>query len=130
MPTYSENQLNEPFDVSHILLGAVDGTDTTTTPQPKATFVGRSIVAPNGLNFSENTDLSNGNYSRQVNNYYGINDFSLFNPYIHYSSNSASAGNAMSDFGVAGESNALKINVWSFLQEASVRFEIYSRQYR
>jgi len=87
---------------------------TTTTPPPPTNLV--SPIEPNGLNFNNNTYLSNGNFSRQVTGAVGINDFSIFNDYIHYTN--------------PNSSSITRFNPRLLLQQAVTRFEIYRTQYR
>jgi hypothetical protein len=83
----------------------------TTTPAPPVSLI--SPIAPSGLGFTEN--LSNGNLSRQVTGAAGINDFSIFNNYIHY---------------VNPGMNVSQFNPQNLLQAAVTRFELYRRQFR
>ena len=132
MPTNPEINNQEPFPVPNPVLGLVGQYSSVTTTTPPPPFrTERSIPTPVGLNFVENTDLSNGNLSRQITNYYGINDFSIFNPYIHYVNPNGNYGDVMSELGVGGYTGEpTKIYTMSFLIEATNRFEIYSLKYR
>lgn len=90
---------------------------TTTTPAPPVNLI--SPIAPSGLVFAGNAHLSNGNFSRQVTGAAGINDFSIFNDYIHYVNSSAGA-----------TSPVIKFNPRNLLQQAVTRFEVYRQQFR
>lgn len=85
---------------------------TTTTPAPPINVA--SPIAPNGLVFTGNAYLSNGDLSRRATGAAGINDFSIFNDYIHY----------------ANGSSVTTFNPRSLLQEAVIRFEVYRKQFR
>jgi hypothetical protein len=90
---------------------------TTTTPPPPPNLP--SLIAPNGFDFTGNSHLSNGNFSRQVTGAAGINDFAIFNDYIHYVNSSATV-----------ISPVIRFNPSSLLQEAVTRFEVYRQQFR
>jgi hypothetical protein len=79
------------------------------------------LLNHNGLDFTENTYLSNARVSRD----FSINDFSVFNPYIHYCPN-PKAGQGMLD----KTSAAFEINTSGFYSIAVSGFNIYSKQYR
>lgn len=85
---------------------------TTTTLPPPPNLI--SPIAPNGLDFTANAHLSNGNFSRQVTGAAGINDFSIFNDYIHYTNTSA----------------VVRFNPRNLLEQAVTKFEIYRQQFR
>jgi hypothetical protein len=89
-------------------------TTTSTTPPPPNNQI--SPIEPSGLSWPLNSFLSNGNASRQEANAYGINDFTIVNPYIHYT-------NPTSD-------NIITIDPTQLLEEAPFRFNIYSSQFR
>ena len=135
MPTKPEENNGEPFRVPNALVGPVAyiGTiGTTTTPGP-VNSEAYSLVAQSGLIFNYNSDLSNGNLSRSINQYYGITDFAVFNDYIHYSNPQDSKGfsNTMSELGVTAlPTNVKRFSVRSFLMTAAKRFEIYSLKFR
>jgi hypothetical protein len=121
--------------------------------------VSRSVVAPTGLDYyaselfirkepeyihpdKENFPtsgytsiyaLSNGNFST----YFSINDFSIFNPYVHYETSgvqrSLSDPSAINNFETM--QNNAQYYSWSFdpssfINVAVARFNIYSKQYR
>lgn len=89
---------------------------TTTTPPPLVVNPNAvPIVAPNGLVWNENPNLSNGLASRLIAGAAGINDFTIVNPYIHYES---------------PPGNVITFDPRSLLQLATQRFNIYSSQYR
>jgi len=87
---------------------------TTTTPPPPANLT--SPIEPNGLVFTGNTHLSNGDFSRQVTGAAGINDFSIFNNYVHYSNSNATS--------------PITFNPRTLLQESVTRFEVYRQKFR
>ena len=87
---------------------------TTLAPQIPVNPNAIPIVAPNGLVYPENTNLSNGLSSRLVAGAAGINDFNIINPYIHY----------------ANTTSIIQFDPTSFLELATERFNIYSSQYR
>jgi hypothetical protein len=89
-------------------------TSTTTTNPPPSNQI--SPIQPTNLSWPLNNSLSNGNASRQQANAYGINDFTIVNPYIHYYLNS--------------QNNIISIDPTSLLEEAPFRFNIYSSQFR
>jgi hypothetical protein len=73
------------------------------------------IVAPSGLVWTENFNLSNGLSSRLIAGASGINDFTIVNPYIHYASPTGTI---------------IKFDPTSLLELATTRFNIYSSQFR
>jgi hypothetical protein len=79
------------------------------------------LLNRNGLDFTENNYLSNARVSRD----FSINDFSIFNPYIHYSPN-PKAGQGMLD----KTSAAFEVNTSGFYAVAVSGFNIYSKEYR
>jgi len=95
------------------------GRNVSTTLAPTVTVDpnGVPIVAPNGLIWPENNNLSNGLSSRLIAGAAGINDFTIVNPYIHYATPQ-----------VGG--SVIKFDPTSLLELATERFNIYSSQYR
>lgn len=89
--------------------GSITALPTSTTPPPPSPI--NSPIEPNGLIFPRNSNLSNGLSSRVAASNAGITDFTIVNPYVHYNLN-------------------LQFDPRSFLQEATIRFNIYSSQYR
>jgi len=90
---------------------------------------GTSILAPSALNFQSGVGIfvkdsyfSNGPKSRDL----SITDFTIFNPYIHYTSKSLQES-VLDD---TVDPFAVKINTSTFLNEAVERFNIYSTQFR
>jgi hypothetical protein len=79
------------------------------------------LLNRNGLDFTENTDLSNARITKD----FSINDFSVFNPYVHYFAN-PNAGQGMLD----KTSAAFEINTSTFYNVAISGFNIYSKKYR
>lgn len=98
------------------------GQSVSTTPAPTFNVNSNTtpILAPNGLVWSGNPNLSNGLSSRFVAGASGINDFAIVNPYIHYTSYSLT--------GQGG--NTIQFDPTSLLELATTRFNIYSSQYR
>ena len=94
------------------------GQSVSTTPSPTLPINPNAvpIVAPNGLVWNENSNLSNGLASRLVAGAAGINDFTIVNPYIHYASSQMGS--------------VITFDPRSLLQLATQRFNIYSSQYR
>jgi len=117
----SSNNLNDiektPQLVGPFLNVRTTTSSTTTTPAPPVNLV--SPIAPSGLVFTGNAYLSNGNFSRQVTGAAGINDFSIFNDYIHYVNGSATV-----------MSPVIKFNPRNLLQQVVTRFEVYRQQFR
>jgi hypothetical protein len=74
-----------------------------------------SPVEPNSLSWPLNNYLSNGNASRQQANAYGINDFTIVNPYIHYYNM---------------QNQIISIDPTSLLTKTPFRFNIYSAKFR
>ncbi|NDB85979.1 MAG: hypothetical protein EB127_25255 [Alphaproteobacteria bacterium] len=95
------------------------GQSVTTTQAPAVTVNPNAvpILAPNGLIWTENSNLSNGLSSRLIAGAAGINDFTIVNPYIHYATPQAGG-------------NVIKFDPTSLLELATERFNIYSSQYR
>jgi hypothetical protein len=93
------------------------GQSVSTTPAPNFTVNSNAvpIVAPNGLVWNENSNLSNGLSSRLITGAAGINDFTIVNPYIHYASPIGST---------------IQFDPRSLLELATTRFNIYSSQFR
>jgi hypothetical protein len=117
----NENNLNDiektPQLVGPFLNVRTTTSSTTTTPAPPVNLV--SPIAPNGLVFTGNAYLSNGDLSRQTTGAAGINDFSIFNDYIHSVNSSTTA-----------TSSVIKFNPSSLLQRTVTRFEVYKKQFR
>jgi len=90
-------------------------------PPPSETDFGNSVVAPVGLNFSRNAALSNGPLSR----FYSINDFLVFNPYIHYVPNPNGGAGILDP-----SSSAFKINFSSQFTASSSVFNLYNKRFR
>lgn len=93
------------------------GQSVTTTSAPVVNVNSNAvpILAPNGLIWTENSNLSNGLSSRLIAGAAGINDFTIVNPYIHYSNTAR---------------NVIQFDPTSLLELATDRFNIYSSQYR
>ena len=94
---------------------------TGSNTSPLNNSVDGSIVAPYGLQFINNTKLSNG-YSSSFN---GISDFTIFNPYIHYVANPNGGMGMLEQIPYA-----FTINTSSFLNQATSAFNIYNSKYR
>lgn len=95
-----------------------NGTSVSTTSTPPPNILNStsiSILAPEGLSWSSNNNLSNGLSSRSVTSAAGIDDFTIVNPYIHYMSNNSSV---------------IQFDPTSLLELSTIRFNIYSLQYR
>lgn len=110
------NNQNKAAQFPQIFLpsGNIFTTITTTTSPPPSNQI--SSIEPSGLSWPLNNSLSNGNASRQQANAYGINDFTIVNPYIHYYMDS--------------QNKIISIDPTSLLEEAPFRFNIYSSQFR
>jgi len=136
MPTYSEQQNagapyydpdtqnNIPTNLSSGVILSSDGNEVIYPYNPN--ILTQSPVSQNGLVFDKNLTLSNGFASLSR----SINDFNVFNPYIHYGGvNQINQG--MSNLGVnIPTTNAKIINVYSMLTLSQNRFEIYNRNFR
>lgn len=98
------------------------GQSVSTTPAPTFNVNPNAIpiLAPNGLSWNENPNLSNGLASKLVTGASGIDDFTIINPYIHYSTYSLT--------GMGG--TVIQFDPTSLLEVATERFNIYSSQYR
>jgi hypothetical protein len=79
------------------------------------------VLNRNGFNFTENTKLSNAPLSRDL----SINDFEIFNPYIHYVK-SPKGGKGV----IETSSYAFEIDTTSFYNLAVSGFNIYNTKYR
>jgi hypothetical protein len=79
------------------------------------------LLNRNGTIYTENTYLSNAQQSRN----FSINDFQVFNPYIHYSP-SPNAGAGI----ITQKSSAFEINTSGFYTLAVSGFNIYNTKYR
>jgi hypothetical protein len=136
MVTYSEQQNagapyydpdtnnNIPTNLSSGIILNNDGDESLNPYVPNV--LAQSPVAPNGLVFNKNENLSNGFASLSR----SINDFNVFNSYIHYAG-SNTINQALSSFGVNVLTNDPKrINVYSKLIFSQNRFEIYNRNFR
>ena len=121
--------------------------------------VSRSVVAPTGLNFYTSElfvrkepeyihpdkdaypssgytsiqALSNANFST----YFSINDFSIFNPYVHYEASGVlpTLANRSAIDNFDNTQNDAHYYSWSFdpssfISQAVTRFNVYSKQYR
>jgi len=120
----------------------------------------QSIVAPTGLDYYQSKQLIrepqdfinvkvnsdqtlNGNFIQALSNgtfstYFSINDFSIFNPYVHHEASGlvpavSAPYNAIDNY----ENTATDAHYYSwsfdpssFISEAVTRFNIYSKQYR
>lgn len=80
-----------------------------------------SIFSPSGTSFLFNNKLSNGVESKAS----GINDFKIFNPYIHYIS-SPKANQGVID----PSPYAFKIDFSTQFNEVATKFNAYSEEYR
>ena len=74
-----------------------------------------------GLNFTENTALSNANFSLN----FSINDFSIFNPYIHYKNHPLAGDGVLDKFPAK-----FKVDTTTFYNLAVSGFNIYNTKYR
>lgn len=136
MPTYSEQQNagnpyydpdtgnNIPTNLSSGIILSSDGNQVSYPYNPN--ILTQSPVAQNGLVFDKNLDLSNGLVSLSR----SINDFNVFNPYIHYAG-TYPINQAMSKLGVNIPTIGSKtINIYSTLAYGQRKFEIYNRNFR
>ena len=120
MPTNSEDVTNNPSEnlsdndsrISPQLTSDLKGVTYGLTYDRNSNTRPASSLAPTGLTFAT-TGVSNG-YASRVN---GITDFNAYNNYIHYKSTVPN---------MAGP----QFNVYNALKKATLRFEIYSREYR
>jgi hypothetical protein len=126
--TYADDSIQLRRLMSSGIIGLTNG--LTYTPSESNT----SSVTPNYLNFPT-AGISNGNSSA----FYGITNFTAYNPYIHHITvgGDGGAGNIAGALGGAGISNfspsagdVTRVNVMDNIVLASNRFEIYSRQFR
>jgi hypothetical protein len=140
MPTNSEDIINNPSEnlpdndrrISPQLTSDLRGVTYGLTYDRNSITRPASPLAPTGLIFST-TGVSNG-YASRVD---GITDFNAYNDYIHYSSVGDIGGGAIgSALGSAGITNVStgasgpRFNVYNSLKKATIRFEMYSREYR
>jgi hypothetical protein len=79
------------------------------------------LLNRNGLVYTENNYLSNAKQSRD----FSINDFQVFNPYIHYYP-SPNAGNGI----INKKASAFEINTSGFYNLAVSGFNMYNTKYR
>jgi hypothetical protein len=80
-----------------------------------------SIFSPSGFVYISGEHLSNANVSQES----GINDFNIFNPYIHYIAK-ADGGEGE----IEKNSYAFKIDYSVQFNEIAEKFNIYSDKYR
>lgn len=80
-----------------------------------------SLLAPSGFTYISGEYLSNANESKEQ----GINDFNIFNPYIHYISK-ADGGEGE----IEKSPYAFKIDYSVEFNEIAEKFNIYSDKYR
>jgi hypothetical protein len=114
-----ENYTDNSIQLRRVLSSGIIGLANDIPYNPSES--NRSLAAPDYLSFPT-TGVSNGLDSKIK----GIEDFVAYNPYIHHAPLGAlaSAGITNVDGGIT------TINVMNNLVLASIRFELYSRQYR
>jgi hypothetical protein len=128
MPTNSEDIINNPSEnlpdnnrfLSPQLTSDLRGVTYGLTYDKNNNIREPSSLAPTGLIFnpiptyqsSDGSGISNG-YASRVS---GITDFKAYNNYVHYKSTTTGPGP--------------QFNVYNALKKATLRFEIYSREYR
>jgi hypothetical protein len=118
--TSGEKSLSE-FPSGVLASGEANFEDTSQTETVTVFTTVTPLLNRNGFNFTENVNLSNAPLSRDL----SINDFSIFNPYIHYVKNPNGGG------GVIEQSPfSFKINTSTFYNLAVSGFNIYNTKYR
>lgn len=115
-----ENYADDSPQLTRVLSSGIIGLTNNTVYRGLES--NRNSVAPDYLRFST-TGISNGLDSK-IN---GIEDFNAYNPYIHHTPIGALASAGITNVEGGGPTT---IDVMQNLVLASVRFEIYSRQYR
>ena len=95
--------------------GAINPDESTDNP---------SSISPSGLTFS--SILSNGKLSKD----YSINDFSIFNDYIHYIPRAKPIKDYNSLLNIEFSNYGFNVDTSSFLNKATVFFNIYSKDFR
>lgn len=121
-----ENYPDDSPQLRRVLSSGIIGS-TNNTPY-NGSESSRSPVAPDYLSFAT-TGLSNGLDSKIR----GIEDFNAYNPYIHHTAvgSSSSVSSTLQGVGINNVGGGITtVNVMQNLVLASIRFEIYSRQYR
>ena len=128
--TYAEKYGPDPEVVwqsgsSVFISGQANFEDPTQTESYLNGKVVYTTTAPllnrSGLDFTENAYLSNARVSKN----FSINDFSVFNPYIHYYPNPNGGQGVINKI-----SFAFEINTSGFYNIAVSGFNIYSKEYR
>lgn len=120
-PLTSEQKSIALFPSGILPSGEANFEDTSQVETINVFNTGVPLLNRNGLNFTENVNLSNAPLSRDL----SINDFQVFNPYIHYSKNPNGGLGKLDQTPYAFE-----INTSGFYNLAVSRFNIYSKKYR
>ena len=118
--TVEEKSLTE-YPSGIIASGEAHYQDTSQVEIATVFTTGVPVLNRNGFNFTENINLSNGPLSRDL----SINDFAIFNPYIHY------VKSPTGGFGIIQKTPySFKIDTTKFYNLAVSGFNIYSQKYR
>jgi hypothetical protein len=117
--------LNGPGDWPSGILasGEANFEDPTQLDSGRAFTTSTALLNHSGLYFTENNALSNGPFSRDC----SINDFSIFNPYIHYKPHPDAAGEIDP---IVPIDPKFTIIISGFYNLAVSGFNIYNTKYR
>lgn len=119
--TYEEKYVHLQYPSGILASGEANFADTSQVEIVNTFDTVNSPLNRNGLNFTENSYLSNASLSRDL----SINDFQIFNSYVHYVPNPNGGDGQLETVPYA-----FKINTSEFYNKAVSRFNIYNTKYR